>query len=84
LRLWLEAVVRHVEYGKQLGPSALADVRAQMGAQMPRAGAQSITAELPGTDVPRQAIHGNSGHVENEEAPIRGFQFQDGGDSGEG
>ena len=55
-----------------------------MGAQMPRAGAQSITAEPPGTDVPRQAIHGNSGHVVNEEAPIRGFQFQDGGDSGEG
>ena len=54
-----------------------------MGAQIPRAGAESITAESAGTDVPRQAIHGNSGHVEDEEAPIRGFQVQDGGDWGE-
>jgi hypothetical protein len=54
-----------------------------MGAQILRAGAQSITAEPPGTDVPRQAIHGDSGHVEDEEAPIRGFQVQDGSDSGE-
>ena len=83
MRLCLEAVVRHVEHGKQLGPSALADVRAQMGAQMPRAGAQSITAEPPGTDVSRQAIHSDLGHVEDQEAPIRGFQVQDGGDSGE-
>jgi hypothetical protein len=70
----LEAVVRHVEHGEQLGPSALADVRAQMGAQILRAGAQSITAEPPGTDVSRQAIQRDSGHVEDEEAPIRVFQ----------
>jgi hypothetical protein len=39
LRLWDEAVIRHVEHGEQLGPSALADVRAQMRAQMAGAGA---------------------------------------------
>ena len=54
-----------------------------MGAQILRAGAQSFTAEPPGTDVSRQAIQGDSGHVEDQEAPIRGFQVQDGGDSGE-
>ena len=54
-----------------------------MGAQILRAGAQSITAEPPGPDVSRQAIHRDSGRAEDEEAPIRGFEVQDGGDSGE-
>jgi hypothetical protein len=54
-----------------------------MGAKILRAGAQSITAEPPGTDVSRQAIQRDSGHVADKEAPIRGFQVQDGSDSGE-
>jgi len=82
LEVWLEAVVRRVELG-ELGPSALADVRAQMGAQILRAGEQSIRPEPPGTDVSGQAIQRDSGHVEDEEAPIRWFQVQDGSDPGE-
>jgi hypothetical protein len=54
-----------------------------MGAQILRAGAQSITPEPPGTDVSRQAIQRDSGDVQDEEAPIRWFQVQDGSDPGE-
>ena len=54
-----------------------------MGAQILRAGAQSIAAEPLGTDVTRQAIQRDSGRVEDEEAPVRGLKVQDGGDSGE-
>jgi hypothetical protein len=54
-----------------------------MGAQILRTGTQFITAKPPGTDVSRQAIQRDSGHVEDEEAPVRGFQVQDRSDSGE-